>query len=231
LRRRLLVLVSLLAVFGTVPTAEASQTCASDNFYFDGFDTRSLTTFGAMATINTRPGALCTGGTGAGVSGAWAMVANNYFNNSGGYAQSGYISVASNVTARYFSQWVKYSGQTPVTVWGNNASGSVQYYTTYHFDTGHLYMVVAGTTFDSTTFDPAAGVWSSPWDSQYYGETHHPGDDMPGTVLGHDTFSVIRYISSRTSGWVTVPSGVSTTSGVARYHFSGGTSTFDIWTQ
>jgi len=65
---------------------------------------------------------------------------------------------------------------------------------------------------------------------QLFGETFNPGDDMPGFPLQHVNFSSVLYHKCRSCGWVTMPSSVPTTSGLARYHTSGGVSNFDIWT-
>jgi hypothetical protein len=219
----------LAAMFvGTPGPTFASQACGNRSNYFDGFDTRDFTLYGAYGNINTRAGALCSGGTGA--SAAWTMVADNYFSGGGGYAQSGYASQTGNVTARYFSQYRKFSSNTPTTVWGGNASGTNLFITNYHFDTGHLYMYVNNTVLDHTAFDPAAGVWVGPWDGQYFGETWNPGDDMPGIAGTHVTFSTLRYDKCRSCGWVSIPTGHGAVTGSSRYHFSGSTAQFDIWT-
>ena len=195
--------------------------------YFDGFDTRTLHTYGSYAYLNVRVGALCTGGSGT--SAAWTMVADDYYTGNGGYAQSGYASIQGHITARPFSQWRQAQGYTPTTVWCVcTVSTTTLYATNYHFNTGHLYMYVNNSVYDSTNFDPAVS-WSAPWDSQYFGETWYLGDDMPGILTGHVTFGEVRYVSSRVSGWVTVPSGYFS-SDSPRYGQTLNLNQFDIWT-
>lgn len=219
----------MTAVPQVVSPALASQTCSGyQSNYFDGFDTRTITTYGAYAYISTKVGALCTG-SGQGASAAWTMVGGNYNSSTDGYAQSGYAAITGHSTARYFSQWVQTLSGVPVTVWGGSASGSVLYLTTYDFGAGRLKMYVGSTVYDTTNFDPAL-VWSAPWDSQYFGETWEPQDDMPGVAATHAQLTNIRYVANRSSGWVSVPSGTWVITGSSRYHQTQNLDHFDIWT-
>lgn len=224
---RVLALMILVSTLALAPSASASQPCAGILLnYFDGFNTRTLTTYGSKAYITTRPGATCTGGQGA--SAAWAMLASNYASGYGGYAQSGYADLTTHPN-RYFSQWRRSSQYAPVTVWGG-APSSGQYYSTYYnFDTGRIRMFVGGTLYDTTNFDPNANIWPKPWDSQFFGETFWLQDDMPGTAVTHAVFSEIRYVTQRGGPWVAVPSGTFHVDG-SRYHYTGNTSLFGIWT-
>ena len=137
---------------------------------------------------------------------------------------------------RYFSQWVKYASDTLHTFWGDYADGNHLYDTSYGFSAGHLNMYIDNTLWDSTTFDPAANIWTAPWDSEFLGETHHAATDMPGISVGHVHFSYVLYRSSRTSGWINLPYAYPYSADGkgkvnSRYHqYLPSNSAFNIWT-
>lgn len=234
-RLRLLVSIGVVASLLLWPAAKeatAAQTCSGQVAnYTDGLHTANITTYGAYAYINTRAGARCTGGAGStSFSTAWTMLADNYYYGNDGYAQSGYLYLRGNSTTYYFAQYRRSSSYTPVSKYGNPASGTNLYVSGYQFDTGHICMWVGSTSLLCTNFDPAAGVWQAPWDSEYMGETAQAQDDMPGISSAHVTFSTIRYLKCRSCGWVSLPSGLWRLDVPSRYHQSGSLSQFDIWT-
>lgn len=220
------VLFILLSIYAT-PTRASLPCSGTLANYFDGLHSKSYATYSSKATISPNVGAVCTGGS-LGASAAWAMVADNYFTGNGGYAQAGYAKMTG-AASRYFSQYRRSSAYAPVTVWGGSATATKTYATIYGDETHHLNMWVGSTLLSSTNFDPVA-VWTSPFDSQFFGETWKPADDMPGTTGDHADFTTVRYSPSKVLVWTVMPSADAIVTGSSRYHFLGATDDFDIWT-
>lgn len=226
LRRTVIVAASaVLVVTGFLPQiTSASHPCSGlASNWFDGMHSNyAYATYSSKATITPNVGAICTGGS-TGASAAWAMVADGT-----GYAQSGYARMTG-VASRYFSQYRRSSAYAPTTVWGASATATKTYATIYGDETHHLNMWVGSSLFSSTNFDPVV-VWSQPWDSQFFGETWKPADDMPGIESDHADFTVVRYSPYATLVWTVMPSAQWVVTGSTRYHKAGYTDDFDIWT-
>lgn len=228
---RMLVAVISTAALLVQPSAVAgSLPCQGFvSNWFDGIHTSSAySTYGAFAYITTNVGATCTGSQGT--SAAWTMVADNFYSGASGYAQSGYAKT-STTASRYFSQWRRSGAYVATTVWGASATGTPTFRTYYWTTTHRLRMWVGNAMLDETNFDPIA-AWVQPFDSQYFGETWKPQDDMPGTSGNHAKFTTVRYLStSSCCNWIPLPSAVGVVTGSSRYHLSApNTDHFDIWT-
>jgi len=169
-------------------------------------------------------------GANDGLSSAWSMLATEFSDPDGGYAQSGYTRLTTTPN-RYFSQWRRTMAEVPHTVWGGPpASG--QTYTTKYLTTIHrVRMWVGSTIYDTTTFDPNTW-WDKPWDTQFFGETHRLQDNMPGTAATHAVFSQVQYARTTDGAWVSVPSSkASWFAEGPRYHnCCSSTTLFGIWT-
>jgi len=223
--------VLLLAVSLAVPPAltAAPQCSGSTSFYFNGFQTFDLPSYGARAYVTSNVGDPCWGAN-DGLSSAWSMLATEFSDPDGGYAQSGYTRLTTTPN-RYFSQWRRTMAEVPHTVWGGPpASG--QTYTTKYLTTIHrVRMWVGSTIYDTTTFDPNTW-WDKPWDTQFFGETHRLQDNMPGTAATHAVFSQVQYARTTDGAWVSVPSSkASWFAEGPRYHnCCSSTTLFGIWT-
>jgi hypothetical protein len=155
------------------------------------------------------------------------MIANN---DGDGWAQSGYI-YRDGVSGAYtFAQYSE-NGSAWYTVYGSTISSTALYYESYDFSAGAMDLVADGTQLETTPWDPDL-EWTTPWLPEWEGETHYPGDDVPGTSASPTYFSSMGIITSR-GGSVTDPSGLSVSSTYSNYGAAWDTSQseFHIWSK
>lgn len=210
-----------------VSTAHAATSCQGFSYHWDGAYV-SENNEGAGANITTQVPALCTTGDSYSDSSIWAMVAGGGSND--GYAQSGYDREYGWSTVRFFAEYSKCNyGCTYYDWYGGNASGTHSYQELYNY-VNAIYMYVDSTIVLTTNFDPIT-VWSSPWQGNWYGETHDAGDDIAGTSSALVYFSGLCLRTARNQGCTTSPSGVTFYSGLSRYHEAWNTvnSKFHVW--
>ncbi|MFZ5920830.1 MAG: hypothetical protein ACOYY3_07245 [Chloroflexota bacterium] len=217
--------MAILSLSITFPV-QAATNCQGFAYNFTGTDPIPMTHWGIKAGINTKVPALC--GASYSDSSVWVMMAG------GGnceYAQSGYGRHQGQSTVYFFAQYSK-NCSTPVTHKETSvASGTHTYRAAYNFSTGKISMYVDTTLLLTTNFD--AGInWTPGWVPQWEGETHDPGDDVPGSQTSRVYFSNMKIIASHGGPWVT-PSGLTGSSTSSRYGFAWNSqdSKFNIWTK
>jgi hypothetical protein len=212
------------------PSAGAAS-CGTAEVTFDGTNVGSQNVYYVQSNITTNVPTLC--GASNSHSSAWTMIQGSA--GSGGYAQSGYIRLKGYSTAHMFAEYNEYnSGSFHFKEGAAAPSGAPLYYESYDFSAGDIQMVVDTSTLLLTTdFDPEL-VWTTPWVPEWEGETHHTGDNMPGTASARTYFSSMLVTTSRGGGAVT-PSGltVSVSNPGTNYGVAWDTvdSKFDIWTK
>lgn len=181
------------------------------------YSASSTAVYGTRARIVYRNPDLCGSETsGAGVSGVWQAVTADSVPSGDGYArnyaQVGYIQLGDAAPGgtsgiHIFSQWTRKCfahsncGPNPTT----NDLAATQYwpaptgtniyaeYLRASDDRIHLY--AHGDEIDVLGFD-VTGDWSPAWRSEYFGETHHNADDLPGTSTAKTSFDYIQYYNS-----------------------------------
>lgn len=227
-------LVLLLALSPAGPPAQAATTClaqGASNYVFDG-TAQQTTTYADYANLDTQQAALCTTGNSASASAAWVMIAGGGSGN--GYAQVGILTQRGVPQMNYFVQWARDyptpAGTPFYSSFEGVASGSHNYQVLYDFNQGALQLWTDSTMYTQTTFDPAVS-WTAPWVNEWEGETHDPGDDMPGTASSPEHFSYLQYKACRGCGFQT-PSGLQLSCVCSRYSYAWDTQnySFHIWT-
>jgi len=221
-----LVVLALLLNPSAPQPACAAIACQGFAYNFTGTDPKSMTHYGIKADVNTKTPALCGGSHSD--SSVWVMMAGG---GSGQYAQVGYGRHQGQSSVYYFAQYKKNASTAAVHKETTVASGTHNYNVIYNFSNGHLYMYVDTTKILESNFDPAVS-WTPGWQPQWEGETHDPGDDIPGSSSSPVYFSNMKIIATRGGPWVT-PSGLTGSSTHSRYGFAWDTQNtkFHIWTK
>lgn len=211
--------------------AKAALGCNSDQAYWDSAYLNAaggMTVYGAKANINTKNPALCTTNAAWSWSGVWDMLVGSDYC---GYAQTGYVRLRGDSTVQYFTEYRRDCPSSYVRKrnWGS-ASGTQNYWVTYRRDTGKVAMGKGSSTLDTTSF-AIDGVWPSPWTSQWSGEVHDYGDDMPGTSSSPAYFSSMQWQTAPNGAWVS-PSGLTSRNDSTRNGLSWDSmfTQFHIWT-
>jgi hypothetical protein len=212
-----LTMLGLQVVLMAQPSNAAYACDALASNLLGKYSATSTSVYGTRARIEYRNPDLCGSDTdGAGVSGVWQAVTADSVPSGDGYArnyaQVGYIQLggaAPGTTSgiHIFSQWTRKCfahrtcGANPTT----NDLAATQYWpapTGTHIyaeylrasdDRIHLY--AHGDQIDVMGFD-VTGDWSTAWRSEYFGETHHDADDLPGTSTAKTAFDYIQYYNS-----------------------------------
>lgn len=219
------VMLPLVLLSNALPQlAHATTACQGYAVNFDGTDPKTMTTYGVRANIDVKLPALC--GASYSSSSSWAMIAGGAARQ---YAQSGFVRWQGRSNVVTFAEYKKNSATPAVHKETTTPTGSPRYSTTYNFSTGRMTMFINDTTALLTTdFDPAVS-WTPGWGPQWEGETHDPGDDVPGTGQSPEYFQFIQIIPSRGGAWTT-PSGLTISSTNPRYSYAwNSASTFRIW--
>jgi hypothetical protein len=210
--------------------------------------------FGAQARIEFNNPDLCgSDTTGAGVSTIWAMVsslsaANPYNPDANGWAQSGYgqfgqdnpigAPAGIDVFAQYTYKCKLYlscTGATVKTVYDTSNPTDPEYYDAFRSGTtGFLTMRAAGTVLLQSQYDPF-GDWHDGWDVEFYGETKHAQDDLPGTAADHTNSDQLAYLGSDSAfhyytGTLTTNVNSGTRYHASQYTPSSGTKGIQVWT-
>lgn len=205
----------VVAALTVMPTAHAAGSCDELTSNLLGkFSASSTSVYGTRARIEYRNPNLCgNDSTSVGVSAAWQAVTADSVPSGDGYArnyaQVGYIQLGSGAPGstsgvHIFSQWTRKCfahsncGTNPST----NDLAATEYWpapTGTHFygqylrasdDRIHLY--AHGDQIDVVGYD-VTGDWAASWRSEYFGETHHDADDLPGTADNKTNFDYLQY--------------------------------------
>lgn len=208
------VLVIGIAALQAASTAEATTTCGSAGGWFDGAYKTGESLYSVSATLSNPniPG-LC-GSSNSDVS-LWPMIASGTNANVLGYAQSGYGRHSGESNTYYFAEYHHPNATGDVFKEGGVAASGVNYNEWYDFTGGHINMMVGSTTYLITDYDPIL-YWGSPWQAQWFAETHQYGDDVPGTATNPAYVSSLQIKTCRSCG-PTTPSGVVLYNNSARY--------------
>jgi hypothetical protein len=189
--------VALVLGAGAGNVGAARSPCGSSGNYFDGAWALNTDQYGASANIQPFNPAIC-GSSSFGA--AWSMETGNAASD--GYAQAGYGNFQGSYVV--FSQWtVLYSGPYH-TKYFAAPSGTAQYWVSYNFSNGHLYMNKGVTTLDQTTFDPAVS-WTGPWIPEFFGETKHCESDVPGVAGNRVAYTSVQKMA-RDGTWSSISS-------------------------
>jgi len=196
---------------------EPSASSRSGNYYcdstpqnwFDGFED-SKAAWGASAWIITRTGSSCTVNDPAGNADfevAWSMVCGNSCSSTSQYAQSGYNRNRDWTYNEFFAEYTNPSCNAGFCdkFLGNTYNGdNYPYYSVYNSSQHDIQMFAAGNVLMSTGYDPAnpndPDHWSSPWHTEYNGETFNGGDDVPGTSSAMASFTSVAYATTQWNG-------------------------------
>ena len=240
----LTLLIALAAAYLLSPvlSAEAATSnCGSPQYLFTGrlYNPTSGTVRvrGATAYIETKQANLCTS-IFTDVS-AWSMVAAD---NVLGYAQIGYLHQSSGSAPwRLFWEWTEYGQITYQRYWGSPAIGEQHEYRVSRYDTdGKLHMILDGAQagcnakappFDAcaqTDFDPTVS-WSG-LQNQWFGETHAPGSDTPGTVGAEADFFAVQTRDQNGVWSARGFTGGANGSKCYYHYFTPSNQNFEIWT-
>ena len=240
--------IALLAGSSSIGSAAISP-CGTAGSKFAGASPTGIVTYGAKADISLQDPALCDAATGSpSTSSAWTMLVEdtpNYY-----LAQTGYIHAGSNWTYAgsdgngnpvtyqgyhysVFTEWTPTVGVGDVVqFFAAPPPSNTNYQTGYSFNDHRINMWQGTTQLTHTNYDPS-GVWQTPWEPQFYGETHHCESDVPGTSSAHVTFSHIEKKSSDgTWSSITTSTFNRYTDCTDRYNTQWDTKphSFDIWT-
>ena len=183
--------------------------------------------YGANANIISHVPLLCTTNASWSDSAAWTMLAGGIPSQQ--YAQAGYGRMYGDSTAYYFTEYRQDGNHSFVRKeYGAISGGQNQNYQVAYNTGGYIDLWAAG-NHDRTNFNPV-GIWSTPFKPQWEGETHDPGDDVPGTASNPTTFANLEWELTANSGFSGV-SGIVFSSGSPRYGISSSNqSQFNIWT-
>lgn len=250
-------LSSLVVSAVNTPPAHAALPCTSapKMSYFAGNTTAfSTSIWGASARIEYNNPNLCgdDGTNSDGLSMAWSMVHAHSANghNYEAWAQSGYGQggPANNYWPHQIWQFSQYRRQCAVV--SNSCGGASTLITKFIYTNpdpknpwiytsrwrtdidNRIYMYANGVMIDKTDYNPA-GVWSSKWQGQYFGETKELSSDIVGTAADVTAMDHVRWVDSSQVFHFANLTGSSTDS--YRYHAttfspsSGGTG-IHIWT-
>lgn len=250
-------LVALISsAVGLVPSAaHAEGQCVSSGAaYFDGTESyRNTNVFGARARIEYRNPTLCNSGENTGVSLAWTMVTARSVAHPGdshydGYAQVGYVkfggAAGSLAGSHVFSQWTRQckvqgypcpNGETKTIYLA--APSARSYCAVYRrASSDRIVLDVDGETISTMGYD-TQGIWRPEWQGQFYGETFHVGDNMPGNKTNKTDFDYLqRYGSAGGLNFFTNAELKPLYSSVPNYYWNetfspaGGGFGFRIWT-
>ena len=213
----------------------ATAPCADSSYVsrFDGIaENPTSSAYAARATITERNIALCSNALGA-TSGAaaWTMLAGA--DGVDGYAQIGYAELAPGSVTQRFWEYSPDSETWTRTMFANIVAGTTHTYSVvYSFTDGRVRMIFDGVTKATTPFSIEFGVWPTPWEGQWFGETLDRGDDMPGISTAKARFQSIGVVIQHGGGYVN-PRNPQLPTLLPFYKFSWVTypTTFEIWTQ
>ena len=173
--------LSLSVAYGMFNPASvtAATTCVgSRSNWFVGYWTVGVNTTGSSAIISTEYPSLCAGAST--FSNSWSMITS--LNAGAGWAQTGYIRETQhlNGTMSSFSQYLRTTGDTPVTKWfGGPSSNSIHSYQSWLSGTT-IVMWIDANHVDTTNFNPVNYWGPQPWSSQFFEETGHCQTDVAG---------------------------------------------------
>lgn len=179
--------------------ALANPSCTSATDLWDGGDGPSHTSFYATRVwLTTQPIGMCASNSDTwSDTSAWSMMGGGSSNGLQ-YAQSGYLqSVAEYLANKVPSSTTTYYFSAYNNGWQNEvfkAFSQAGYYQNHEYwqkyvrSSGVIQIYGDTTLLDSTSFDPTL-VWTSPWNSEFAGETHDSADYMPGTTATWANFT------------------------------------------
>lgn len=213
-RSRLACAISVMAVMmvtaspHAIPVKAAGSVCDAYHGpgYFDGFeyDWRKDPTpqyyEGAAADITSTNSHQCPADPSYNyynLTAQWVMIANGSSTNYGqGYVQSGFITRAGGVCQRWFSQIAIGNEINPAYQQSEcqPADGSTHYYAEVYTPSCLCIrsFVNDGRLLQSTWFNPF-NAWTTPFSTNFYGETKYIQSDMPGTAAAPTTFGTTTY--------------------------------------
>jgi hypothetical protein len=221
--RTILVLAAVSLILGSGTADAARSPCGTLSNYLDGAWAPNTDQYGASASIQAYKPALC-GSSSAGV--AWSMESGQ--SPTDGWAQVGYGNFGGSYEV--FTQWTRSYFSVPNTKYFAAPSGTAQYWVSYNFNQGLLYMNKGVTTLAVTNFDPAV-YWSGPWIPQFFGETRHCESDVPGVAGNRVAFTSVRKMA-RDGTWSSISSLTLPAADCTRYHRNWSTqpTSFQIYT-
>jgi hypothetical protein len=207
-------LLPQLVLVAIAPTANAAlATCSAPGEYFDGANTYSSSSYiGAFATERVEQALLCSSDTSqVNGSSAWAMVAT-----SNGYAQSGYTEFYGQGTHPFYESNVNGADYQSNLLYITYSPGQVYVFNTIRVNSGFqggggqcVYttcwaMRVGSTTLGISPF--CSCYFQSPYNLQFYGETHYNTTDVPGSYHYAD-FDNLSYLDASSYQQLALSSG------------------------
>jgi hypothetical protein len=213
-------------------SASASQPCSAPTRLFDGTDPKYTTVVGVGANLDSIGPALC-GNSWWSDSSYWALLGANAQHDACALAQSG-LGKSPNLAVKVFAEYGKSCNDNPPTirvVWGNAQTGTHTYQVKYNAKKHLAKMWYDNNVITNTNFDPAVVWGAQPWLEEWDAEVHDPGDDVPGSVVVPEFFSVLQHTTCQRCAWV-APVGLTGSSDSNRYGFNwDANDRFHIWTK
>lgn len=248
---------AILITLGIPDRVLAANACDFQATYLLGrHGVASTATYGARARIEYNNPDLCgSDATGPGFSSAWSMITadsvdpTNYGQRN--YAQAGYVQIGGAYPGApagifTFAQYTRkcYAhgncagdqddfntfGQS---VWRAAPTGTAMYAVTLRSSDDRIHLYSGNTELLEVGYD-VTDDWVAAWEPQFFGETKHSADDMPGTTADVTSFDYLqRYLADGSVAFLSNPLNSSVPH--VRYHRQntnpgvGGTG-FNLWT-
>jgi hypothetical protein len=177
-----------------MPVQATYPTCATPPLWFAGFTTMSTSQQweGASAHMSYKDDNVCTSvQNNTNLSTSWSMIQGSPYGANAGYAQSGriyYPTIPSNCM-RHFGEQSE-SGSSFVRMLGvcTSSNENHQVWQQYIPSNGHLRSNIDTTVFLESSWSPV-GIWPTPWQANFLGETHYGESDVPGLTSNPTDFT------------------------------------------
>lgn len=228
----------MLAVLWNVwaPTAlYANGTCQGQHNNYVGTGTDSVVAVVAVSVdLNSREPAICNTSASWSGSAVWTSIVST---TNCGWSQAGYLKKPG-LSIKVYGEYNKSSCsvfQPPnymLVIWGTGQAGVHTYQVKYNSNKHLAKMWYENNVITTTPFDPGAQWGAQPWDREWNGETHDPGDDMPGSAASPAFFTNLLYQNCQTCSWLDpgIPATTNTRPDLYGLQQDAGSS-FHIWTK